>query len=102
MTQDTKGTGKSVNVDRSNKVFIEAQETAWWERVGKAAEAFNAMHLAYANDFRLTAEEISAAVYLENLNMREFFPENIGGAKGYDDLCKAVWHWFEQQKKKSD
>lgn len=94
--------GQSVDMSRSKKVFVEAQETAWWERVGKAAESFNAMHQAYALDYHLTPEEIAAAVYLENLNMREFYPADLGGLKGYDELCKAVWAWFEKQKNKGD
>lgn len=94
--------GQSVDMDKSKKVFQEAQENAWWERVGKATEAFNAMHLSYAKDFHITPEEVAAAVYLENLNMREFYPAEMGGKEGYDELCKAVWSWFEQQKKKGD
>lgn len=94
--------GQSVNMERSNKILAEAAEKTSWERIGKAAEAFNAMHQAYATDFGLTAEELSAAVYLENLNMREFYPNELGGRKGYDDLCKATWEWFENQKNKAD
>jgi hypothetical protein len=94
--------GKSVDMAKSQKVFLDAQETAWWERVGKATEAFNAMHQSYATDYHLAPEEVAAAVYLENLNMREFYPAELGGIKGYDDMCKAVWTWFEQQKKKGD
>ena len=94
--------GKSVDMAKSQKVFLDAQETAWWERVGKATEAYNAMHQSYATDYHLAPEEVAAAVYLENLNMREFYPAELGGMKGYDDLCKAVWTWFEQQKKKGD
>jgi hypothetical protein len=94
--------GKSVDLAKSKKIFTETQETSWWERVGKTAEAFNRMHLAYANDYQLDPEEIAAAVYLENLNMREFYPTNLGGLKSYDELCVATWKWFEEQKKKSD
>lgn len=94
--------GKSVDIEKSKKIFTATQEASWWERVGKAAEAFNRMHLAYANDYKLEPEEIAAAVYLENLNMREFYPTSLGGLPSYDALCKATWEWFGQQKKKSD
>jgi hypothetical protein len=97
-----KHAGQSVDITRSNKILAEAAERTSWERIGKATEAFNAMHQAYATDFGLTAEELSAAVYLENLNMREFFPAELGGLKGYDELCKATWAWFEEQKNKDD
>lgn len=94
--------GQSVDIDRSNKILAEAAERTSWERIGKTAEAFNAMHQAYATDFGLTAEELSAAVYLENINMREFYPTDLGGPNGYDELCKATWEWFKQQKNKAD
>lgn len=94
--------GQSVDIERSNKILAEAKEKAAWERIGKAAESFNAMHQAYATDYGLTEEELSAAVYLENVNMREFYPERLGGPKGYDDLCKATWDWFQKQKNKAD
>lgn len=96
----TRHDGQSVNMERSNAILAEAREKNSWDRIGKAAEAFNKMHQAYATDFGLTEEELSAAVYLENLNMRDFFPPNLGGPEAYDKLCKATWEWFEEQKKK--
>jgi hypothetical protein len=94
--------GQSVDIERSKRILAEAQEKTSWERIGQAAEAFNAMHQAYAADYGLTPEELSAAVYLENINMREFFPIELGGPTGYDNLCKATWAWFETQKNKAD
>jgi len=76
----------------------EEGEKAYWERVGKAAEAFNSFHKAYGTDFGLEAEEIVAAMYLELLNWREFFPTELGGTKCFDDKCKEVWSWFEDHK----
>jgi hypothetical protein len=99
--QMTKHQGQTVNLERSNKAMAEAREKASWERIGTTTESFNSMHQAYASDYGLTPEELAAAVYLENLNMREFFPEDLGGKQGYDTLCKAVWEWFEEQKKKA-
>lgn len=92
--------GQTVDLKKSQEIMADAQEKAAWERIGRAAEAFNKMHQAYATDYALTPEELSCAVYLENVNMREFFPEDLGGTKGYDALCKAVWNWFSEQKNK--
>ena len=94
----TRHAGQSVDIERSKKVLAEAQEKASWDRIAHAAEAFNAMHKAYATDYGLTEEELSAAVYLENLNMRTFFPDNLGGPESYDKLCEATWAWFEHNK----
>lgn len=73
-------------------------ETSFWQRVGAAAEAYNKFHRIYATDHQLTSEEEAAAVYLEVLNIRTFYPKEIGGPERYDALCKMVWEWFEKNK----
>ena len=83
-----------------DKRFIEEQEKAAWERIGHAAESFNAFHKAYATDHGLTQEELIGAAYLENLNLREFYPQESGGPKAYDEVCKRIWQWFELNKNK--
>jgi hypothetical protein len=95
----TRHEGKKFN-GVETKVQAEG-EKAYWERVGKAAEAFNAFHKAYGTDFNLEPEEIVSAMYLEILNWKEFYPENLGGPKHFDEICKEVWAWFEDNKNKS-
>lgn len=86
--------------DGQDKRFFEKQEELAWERIGRAAEAFNAFHKAYGTDHGLSQEELIAAAYLENLNLREFYPTDLGGASAYDEHCKKVWAWFERNKNK--
>jgi len=80
--------------------FTKHRENEAWERIGKAAQDFNKYHQAYATDHNLSPEELVAATYLENLNMRYFYPEDLGGPDHYDTLCKSVWEWFEENKDK--
>jgi hypothetical protein len=70
------------------------------ERIGKAAEAFNAYHIAYAKDHNLEPDEVVAAGYLENLNCRSFYPPHLGGIPSYDRICEGVYSWFEANKSK--
>lgn len=81
--------------------LIELSEDAAWERIGKAAHAFNAFHKAYGRDHGLTHEELVAATYLENLNMKFFYPEELGGPERYDEQCKKVYEWFQENKDKA-
>lgn len=105
------GAGKTIKVEATRhegKKFEgtaakvkEESEKAYWERIGKAAEAFNSYHKAYGTDFSLEPEEIVAAMYLEILNWKEFYPKELGGPKHFDEICKEVWQWFEDHKNKS-
>ncbi len=70
------------------------------ERIGKAAEEFNRFHKAYATDYALTEEELVKTVYLELLNLKEFYPEELGGSKRVDELCREAFKWFEENKNK--
>lgn len=89
---------KGADKERADKARKEAEEKAFWQSVGRAAEAYNKFHKIYATDHNLTPEEEAAAVYLELLNIREFFPQELGGSKRYDEICKGVWEWFEKNK----
>lgn len=90
--------GNSADNKKQQETFTKEQEKAREERIGKAAQAFNKYHLAYANDYNLETEEVVAAAFLENLNCREFFPKRLGGKEGYDKICKEIAAWFEQNK----
>lgn len=84
--------GSKLNMEKANKAFTEEQKKSFFIRVGKCAEDLNKFLQLYAKDYDLTGEEVAAAVYLENLNNRQFFP---GGVPAYDALCKGVWDWFQ-------
>jgi len=108
-TGDGKGTMQDVTPTavHQGKTFegqeerlMEHSEEAAWMRIGKAAHAFNNFHKAYATDHGLTQDELIAAAYLENLNLREWYPPELGGAQHYDEQCKKVWEWFEENKSK--
>lgn len=92
--------GASADVDKQQKALNEEKQKAHEERVGKAAEKFNEYHKAYATDYALTEEELVKAVYLELLNLKEFYPKDLGGPKRVDELCEEVWAWFEENKNK--
>ena len=90
--------GQKHDEERAAKAFDKAISESAWIRVGRAAEAFNKFHRAYATEEGLTKEEFMAAVYLENLNMREFTPKEDGGSEYYDHICKLTWEEFERKK----
>ena len=72
-----------------------AQEEDFFARVGACTEALNTFLKIYTNDHNLSHEEVMAAIYLENLNNREYYPE---GAEKYDNICKDVHAWFQSNK----
>jgi len=98
ITPDTVHKGKTFEGQQER--FVEHSEEAAWLRIGKAAHAFNEFHKAYATDHGLTHEELIAATYLENLNMKFFYPEELGGPERYDEQCKKVFEWFIENKDK--
>ena len=69
-----------------------AQEEDFFARVGACTAALNRFLEIYRNDHELSDPEIVAAVYLENINNRTYFPE---GVKQYDKICSDVWDWFQ-------
>jgi len=89
------GTGDKTKAEIAR---AKVEETSFWKRVGQATEAYNRFHKIYATDHELTPEEEAGAIYLEVLNIREFFPAELGGTKRYDELCKIVYEWFERNK----
>jgi len=90
----------STNANQQASILAKESYKAQIERIGAAAEAFNAFHKAYAVDFNLSEEELVSAGMLENLNCREFYPPNLGGKEGYDILSDRIYTWFEDNKNK--
>jgi hypothetical protein len=90
--------GGTADQTKAEAARAKVEEASFWKRVGHATEAYNSFHKIYATDHELTPEEEAAAVYLDLLNIREFFPKELGGTERYDELCKVVWTWFEQNK----
>ena len=97
LTEAERFSGGTADRDKQNKVLAEKSREAHEERVGKAAEAFNSYHKLYASDHALDAEEVVKAVYLELLNLKEFYPENMGGTKRVDEICSETYEWFKKQ-----
>jgi hypothetical protein len=89
--------GGTADRDKQNQKLKEEAKKAHEERVGHAAEAFNGYHKLYASDHELSAEEVVKAVYLELLNLKEFYPEEMGGQKRVDELCAETYEWFNAQ-----
>ena len=69
-------------------------------RIAEAAESFNKYHKLYSQDHHLSPDETAAALFLENLNFREFWPESLGGIEEYDRITREVYDWFEANKHK--
>lgn len=90
--------GQTADTSKQSEALQQEASQASEERVGAAAEAFNAMHKAYATDFNLTEEEVVKAMYLELLNWKEYYPPKLGGSQRFDELCKESWEWFEANK----
>jgi hypothetical protein len=82
--------GSKQNPDKAAHAMAKAQEADFFRRVGEGTEALNDFIKLYGRDH---AEELVAAVYLENCNNRHFFP---GGAPKFDKICQDVWAWFQE------
>jgi hypothetical protein len=95
---------KSTKVERKNFEAAEEglnkeREGDFFMRVGHCTEELHKFLKAYIIDYGLTQEEAIAAVYLMNINNREFAPEGAENWKEYyDDICKHVWDWFKKHK----
>jgi hypothetical protein len=93
--EDTKHTGRAVDTSAEHAKQA-AEDRA--QRIGEAAQKFNEYHTAYGIDHRLETEEIAAAVYLELLNIREYYPERLGGTAAFDKICADTVAWFNTNK----
>ena len=91
--------GSTADAGKQQVAFDEEALKAHEERIGKAAEVFNGFHKAYATDNALTEEELVKGVYLELLNLKEFYPTELGGEERFDELCKQTHQWFQEQLK---
>ena len=91
--------GKSADVKKQEEILVKAQSSRedFYSRVGSCTQSLNQFLRAYARDYSLSQEEVIAAVYLENLNNRTFYEK---GAVPFDEICKDVFDWFEENKSK--
>ncbi len=103
------GNGNMVNVEAKRVVrkdpkpaeeqLEHTREGDFFMRVGHCTAAMHKFLKAYSIDYGLAQEEAIAAVYLMNINNREFAPDDAENWKEYyDDLCKHVWDWFVEHK----
>jgi len=97
--KETETTADTVTVKTDTKKSQDklqaAQEKDFFARVGACTAALNRFLEIYRNDHELNDAEAVAAVYLENINNRTFFP---AGTAQYDKICKDVWDWFQVNK----
>ena len=93
--------GAVADVSRQQKALDKEKKEAHEHRIGSAAEAFNKYHQAYATDYNLSEEELVKALYLEALNVKEFYPVELGGKERVDELCQEAFDWFEENKSKT-
>ncbi len=91
--------GSKQNPEKTALAMAKAQEDDFFKRVGTCTQSINEFVRLYAQDHGLTAEEIAAAVYLENCNNRHFFPD--GGPPKFDKICQDVWAWFQENVRKA-
>jgi hypothetical protein len=92
--------GSKADTTRQQKTLEEEARKAREHRIGTAAEAHNNYVKAYATDHNMELEEIVAAMHLDMLNWREFYPKEEGGTKRYDEICDNTYLWFEENKNK--
>lgn len=90
--------GASADAEKQQSRLDEEAAKAKETRIGAAAEAFNKYHKGYATDHRLSEDELVAAMHLELLNWREFWPKELGGVERFDEICDETYTWFEENK----
>ncbi|RKY28058.1 MAG: hypothetical protein DRP83_01410 [Planctomycetota bacterium] len=90
---------RRLDTDAAEKGLEHAREGDFFIRVGHCTEALHKFLKAYIIDYGLTQEEAIAAVYLMNINNREFAPNGTENwPEYYDGLCQTVWKWFQEHK----
>jgi hypothetical protein len=94
---DVTGEKKKVSAspEKIQERLLDAQEKDFFMRVGACTDSLNKYLGLYAKEHNLSPEEIIAAVYLENINNREFFPDGI---EKFNRICEDVWNWFQKNK----
>jgi len=94
----TRVPGSKQDPNKASQAMAQAQEADFFKRVGACTQSLNDYIRLYGQDHGLTQEEIVAAVYLENCNNRHFYPD---GLVKFDNICKDVWSWFQENVKKA-
>jgi hypothetical protein len=90
---------KRKNSKAAEEGLENARENDFYIRIGHCTAALHKFLKAYIIDYGLTQEEAIAAVYLMNINNREFSPEGTENWQEYfDGICKGVWDWFCEHK----
>lgn len=92
-------TVRRTNQEAAQEGLDRARKDDFFIRVGQCTEALHKFLKAYIVDYGLTQEEAIAAVYLMNINNREFVPEGVTNwGEYYDGVCRHVWEWFQKHK----
>ena len=85
---------KKANRETQQKTLEREANAAAWDRIAKAAHEFSQYHLQQGKSEGASMAEICAAILLENFNVREFFPKDIGGVEAYDNAAGTVNAWY--------
>lgn len=51
-----------------------------------------------ANDRDLTPEQRIFAISLATINLRQHFPDSLGGKEKFDAVAKTAWEYFDKNK----
>jgi hypothetical protein len=94
-TKATPSKGQTQDPEKVQEAMSQAQEKDFYERVGALTEHINKVVKRYGKDYNLNAAEIAAAVFLENCNIRETYPD---GQKEHDAICEGVAAWYQRNK----
>jgi len=96
-TIEVNGEKKKVTAtpEKIQERLLQVQEKDFFERVGACTDSLNRYLEVYSKEKMLSPEETIAAVYLENINNREYYP---GGIEKFNRICEDVWNWFQKNK----
>lgn len=88
--------------EENRKKASDAIAAAAAEADVQAAAGFTEEILAYLNeewnDRGFTPEQRIFSIALATVNLRQHFPENLGGKTTFDDVAKKAWEYFDKNK----
>ena len=92
---------KQADVAKQREKLDKESNDAAWERIGTAATAFSKYHKELGKADGVTTLELYAAILLENFNVREFFPTELGGPAHFDTVANTVHYWVDSKTKET-
>lgn len=74
----------------------EALEKTFQEEAGKLTEVVFKYAQVYCKESGLTLEHLAFAIQLLGVNLREDFPQKLGGPARFDALCQSASDYYDQ------